>query len=93
MQILLKRCRFPPNHTDLFPQMTVRPQWHQRTSVKGRNHYDETAAVEALLAREGLIKGYQTTHFMFFSKHPVSEATRSKYDSRVTFLSVENLYA
>ena len=60
---------------------------------KWRNHYDETAAVEALLAREGLIKGYQTTHFMFFSKHPVSEATRSKYDSRVTFLSVEDLYA
>ncbi|OZG61342.1 ATPase [Bifidobacterium lemurum] len=59
---------------------------------KWRNTFNETEAVESLLAREGLISGYDTTYFMFFSKVEVSEATRSKYAGKVEFLSVQDLY-
>lgn len=56
------------------------------------NSFNETKAVEALLGREGLIAGYDDTRFMFFSKHPVSRATRDKYAGKVDFVSVEELY-
>ncbi len=59
---------------------------------KWRNNFNETEAVESLLEREGLIRGYTTTHFMFFSKNPVSQATRDKYAGRVCFLDVNDLY-
>ena len=59
---------------------------------KWRNSFDETSAVEALLAREGLVKGYRTSIFMFFSKRPVSDATRNKYRGKVTFIEASELY-
>ena len=59
---------------------------------KWRNTFDETEAVEALLARVGLIAGYRTTHLMFFSKRPVHEATRRKYAGRIEFVSAADMY-
>lgn len=59
---------------------------------KWRNRLDETEAVEALLAREGLVKGYKRAWFMLFTKQPVSDATRAKYQGRVMFLDVRDLY-
>lgn len=57
-----------------------------------RSNFDETEAVESLLERKGLVRGYTTTYFMFFSKNPVSQATRSKYAGRVRFLDADELY-
>lgn len=57
-----------------------------------RSNFDETEAVESLLEGEGLIRGYTTTYFMFFSKRPVSQATRSKYAGRMRFLDVNERY-
>lgn len=59
---------------------------------KWRNNFNETEAVESLLEKEGLIRGHTTTYFMFFSKNPVSQATRSKYAGRVRFLDADELY-
>ena len=59
---------------------------------KWRNSFNETEAVESLLEREGLIAGYRNADFMFFSKHPVSEATRDKYAGKVEFLSTQDLF-
>lgn len=60
---------------------------------KWRNRFDQTEAIEALLAREGLIPGYKDTHFIFLSKHPVSEVTRAKYQGRVEFVSANDMFA
>lgn len=69
-------------------------QQHNRAARRMRmaQNFDETEAVESLLEREGLIRGYTTTYFMFFSKRPISQATRSKYASRVRFLDVNERY-
>lgn len=57
-----------------------------------RSNFDETETAESLLEGEGLIRGYTTTYFMFFSKRPASQATRSKYAGRVRFLDVNERY-
>lgn len=61
---------------------------------KWRNSFDETAAVEALECRAGLIGGFKRYRLVLFSKMPASHATVAKYaeDDDMMFVSTEDLY-
>lgn len=50
-----------------------------------RSNFDETEAVKSLLEGEGLIQGYTTTYFMFFSKRPISQATGANMPAACVF--------
>jgi hypothetical protein len=43
---------------------------------KYRNSFDETAEMQKLVAKAGLVKGYTAEHFYFFSKNPMKAASR-----------------
>ena len=49
---------------------------------KYRESFDETAEVEDLEGKRGLVKDYVATNYMLFTKHEVSEATREKLADR-----------
>jgi AAA+ ATPase superfamily predicted ATPase len=61
---------------------------------KYRESFDETAAIEDLKAKDGLISGYTTEAFFLFSKHPVSAATKEKYacEKNIGLLALDELY-
>nr|WP_278251019.1 DUF234 domain-containing protein [Bifidobacterium imperatoris] len=63
---------------------------------KWRNTFNETEAIERLHRRADLVRGYpaENARFMLFTKLPVSEVTRKRYqeDDSMTFISASNLY-
>lgn len=59
---------------------------------KYRNSFNETEAVESILGKTHLLKGYEVEKCYLFSKEPVSAKTLKKYD-RVEFVTLPDLYA
>lgn len=61
---------------------------------KYRESFDETAAIEDLKAKGGLISGYTTEAYVLFSRHPVSATTKEKYacEKNIELLSLDELY-
>lgn len=61
---------------------------------KWRESFNETKALEKLHERSEILtyKGYQQFYYALFTKHPVSEATNSKYEDGHLFISAEDLY-
>ena len=62
---------------------------------KYREAFDETEAVEGLVAKRSLVRDREASWFYLFSKRPASEATRRKYAQRgdVRLLTLEELWA
>lgn len=59
---------------------------------KYRNSIDETAVAEGLLAKAGLVKGYEAAGFYLFTKLPCSPATAAKLEGRVRCVSLDEMY-
>lgn len=62
---------------------------------KWRNEFDESQALEGLVAKKSLVPHYEANWFWLFSKHPVAKATarRHRGDASVRCVSLEDLYA
>ena len=74
----------------LWPAIQQHNRAARRMRMAQQFRRDRSGRVSA--GREGLIRGYTTTYFMFFSKCPASQAARSKYAGRVRFLDVNERY-
>ena len=59
---------------------------------KYRNSIDETAVAKALMAKAGLVKGYEAAGFYLFTKLPCSPATVAKLEGRVRCVSLDEMY-
>ena len=61
---------------------------------KYRTSFDETEALEALMAKRKLVKGCEARWFALFSRYPVHPATAKKYAGRddVSFVTLEDMY-
>lgn len=61
---------------------------------KYRESFDETAEIDDLESKRGLVKGYAATHFVLFTKHEVSAATRKKMANRAdwSFVTLNEMY-
>ncbi len=61
---------------------------------KWRESFNESEAMETLMRRGDLIKGYDTRHYLLFTKHPVSRGTDEKIERLDGFsaVSAEQLY-
>lgn len=61
---------------------------------KYRESFDETAEIEDLESKRGLVKDYVATNFMLFTKHEVSVATREKMAERADwhFVTLDEMY-
>lgn len=62
---------------------------------KWRNAVNETKMIEALKERVGLIRGYDETLLAFFTKNPVSSATKTRYagDEGMMFVCAQDMLA
>lgn len=61
---------------------------------KYRRDFDETEALEGLIAKRSLVRGHEARWFVLFSRHPVHESTRLKYagSDDVMFVTLDDLY-
>lgn len=61
---------------------------------KYRESFDETAEIEDLESKKGLVKGYVATQFVLFVKHEAGEATRVKVADRADWqiVTLEDIY-
>ncbi len=59
---------------------------------KWRNDFDESAALQSLSEREGLIKGYEHSWLYLFTKRPTSKGTQAKAGGRVRLVDAEAIY-
>ncbi len=64
------------------------------SECKYRESFNESAEISDLESKRSLIKGYVATHFMLFTKHDVSSATKAKFSSRDDwqFVTLEDMY-
>ena len=62
---------------------------------KYRNEFDETAAIEGLMGKRFLVRGREASWFYLFSRYPVGESTRRKYEGRddVRLVALDDLWA
>jgi AAA+ ATPase superfamily predicted ATPase len=62
---------------------------------KYRNSFDETAEMQKLVAKAGLVKGYTAEHFYFFSKNPMKAASRKKFAAQpnMHLVTLSDIYA
>lgn len=61
---------------------------------KYRESFDETAEIEDLAGKKGLIKGYTATNLMLFTKHDISPATHEKLANRTDWkvVTLKDMY-
>lgn len=60
---------------------------------KYRNNFNETEAIEKLMDKKSLVKGYSAEWFYLFTKKAVSKKTAEKYGDAVQFVTVKDIYA
>ena len=61
---------------------------------KYRESFDESAEIDDLESKRGLVKGFAASHFMLFCKHDVSAATKKKLAARGDWqiVTLEDMY-
>lgn len=62
---------------------------------KWRNELDETEAIERLVDKARLLKGYDVTNFYLFTKHEAAAGTKDKYGAKdeVCLVSLVDMFA
>lgn len=59
---------------------------------KYRNEFNETEAIEGLVAKSHLLRDCAVEAYCVFSKLPVSAATRQKADESIRFVTLDEMY-